>query len=147
MRPFPPTALPSARGLLARAAVDLRRADGQLDHHDTLDHAGRALGRVPPLARDPRPQDGQDLVAAEGGAALGGVEDAIEDGFFAREIGDASWLQQREIDGRKRLIVGVNAYEQADAGVPIQLVDPSVVDVQQRRLAAVRAERVGGKQA
>ena len=50
-------------------------------------------------------------------------------------------LQQREIDGRKRLVVGVNAFEQADAGVPIQLVDPAVVEVQNRRLAAVRAER------
>src|SRR5690606_28291333 len=73
--------------------------------------------------------------------ALGGVEEAIEAGFFAREIGDASWLQQREIDGRRRLVVGVNAFEQDDAGVPIQLVDPAVVEVQNRRLTAVRAER------
>ncbi|HET8985966.1 MAG TPA: methylmalonyl-CoA mutase family protein [Trueperaceae bacterium] len=75
--------------------------------------------------------------------ALGGVEDAIEAGFFAREIGDASWLQQREIDGRRRLVVGVNAFEQTGGGVPIQLVDPAVVEVQYRRLSTVRSERDG----
>ncbi len=72
---------------------------------------------------------------------LGGVEEAIEEGFFAREIGDASWLAQREIDSKRRLVVGVNAYVQDHPEVPIQLVDPSVVEVQQQRLARVRAER------
>jgi methylmalonyl-CoA mutase N-terminal domain/subunit len=73
--------------------------------------------------------------------ALGGVERAIEAGFFAREIGDASWRQQRDIDERRRLIVGVNAFEQDHPGVPIQPVDPDVVRVQNDRLARVRAER------
>src|SRR5690554_3691309 len=72
---------------------------------------------------------------------LGGVEDAIEEGFFAREIGDASWKAQREIDDKRRLVVGVNAYVQDHPEVPIQLVDPSVVEVQQQRLARVRRER------
>ena len=72
---------------------------------------------------------------------LGGVEDAIEEGFFAREIGDASWLQQREIDDKRRLVVGVNAFEQEHAEVPIQLVDPRVVEVQRERLERVRRER------
>lgn len=73
--------------------------------------------------------------------ALGGVEAAIEAGYFAREIGDASWQQQREIDERKRLVVGVNAFEQDAQQVPIQLVDPAVVEVQKERLARVRRER------
>src|SRR5690606_28608753 len=72
---------------------------------------------------------------------LGGVEEAIEEGFFAREIGDASWLQQREIDDKKRLVVGVNAFEQDHPEVPIQLVDPRVVEVQKERLERVRRER------
>ena len=37
---------------------------------------------------------------------LGGVEKAIDAGFFAQEIGDASWQQQREIDSKQRIIVG-----------------------------------------
>lgn len=72
---------------------------------------------------------------------LGGVEAAIDAGFFAREIGDASWRQQRAIDERKRLIVGVNAFEQEYPEVPIQLVDPAVVAVQNERLERVRRER------
>ena len=73
--------------------------------------------------------------------ALGGVEAAIEEGYFAREIGDASWQQQRAIDDKKRFIVGVNAYEQEYPEVPIQLVDAEVVRVQRERLERVRRER------
>ncbi len=73
--------------------------------------------------------------------ALGGVEAAIDSGFFAREIGDASWQQQRAIDEKRRLIVGVNAFEQDTASVPLQLVDAEVVKVQRERLARVRGER------
>jgi methylmalonyl-CoA mutase, N-terminal domain len=56
--------------------------------------------------------------------ALGGVEAAIEEGFFAREIGDASYQQQREIDASERFIVGVNAFQGEAPRVPLQLVDP-----------------------
>ncbi len=73
--------------------------------------------------------------------ALGGVERAIEAGFFAREIGDASWRQQREIDDRRRSIVGVNAFQQENPEVPIQLVDAEVSRVQDERLHRVRSER------
>jgi methylmalonyl-CoA mutase, N-terminal domain len=73
--------------------------------------------------------------------ALGGVEAAIEEGFFAREIGDASYQQQREIDDARRVIVGVNAFRTESAQVPVLLVDPQVVEVQAARLARVRRER------
>ncbi|HEX7039180.1 MAG TPA: methylmalonyl-CoA mutase family protein [Trueperaceae bacterium] len=72
---------------------------------------------------------------------LGGVEAAIEEGFFAREIGDASWHYQREVDDKRRIVVGVNEYVQDHPEVPIQLVDPSVAEVQKERLARVRRER------
>ena len=72
---------------------------------------------------------------------LGGVEAAIEEGFFAREIGDASWRYQREVDDKRRIVVGVNDYVQDHPEVPIQLVDPSVAEVQKERLARVRRER------
>jgi methylmalonyl-CoA mutase, N-terminal domain len=72
--------------------------------------------------------------------ALGGVEKAIEDGFFAKEIGEASYQQQLEIDRKERLIVGVNAFE-SEAKVSVELVDPKVERVQAERLAKVRAER------
>jgi methylmalonyl-CoA mutase N-terminal domain/subunit len=73
--------------------------------------------------------------------ALGGVEQAIEAGFFAQEIGDASYQQQREIDSKERIIVGVNAFEAPYPEVPVELVDPEVVRVQCERLAKVRRAR------
>ena len=73
--------------------------------------------------------------------ALGGVENAIEAGFFAQEIGDASYQQQREIDTKERIIVGVNAFAGSYPEVPIELVDPEVERIQQQRLESVRRER------
>ena len=73
--------------------------------------------------------------------ALGGVEKAIDAGFFAQEIGDASYQQQREIDSKERLVVGVNAFAGESAVVPIEPIDPAVERVQAERLARVRAER------
>lgn len=72
---------------------------------------------------------------------LGGVEAAIEAGFFAREVGDAAYQQQREIDDGERIIVGVNAFRGEAAEVPLQLVDPEVERVQNERLARVRRDR------
>ena len=73
--------------------------------------------------------------------ALGGVEKAIDAGFFAAEIGEASYQQQREIDNRKRLIVGVNSFVEDSPGVPILLVDKEVERAQIERLAQVKRER------
>ena len=73
--------------------------------------------------------------------ALGGVEKAIDIGFFAQEIGDASYQQQKEIDSKERIIVGVNEFVDDSANPEILLVDPEVVRIQQDRLDTVRAER------
>jgi methylmalonyl-CoA mutase N-terminal domain/subunit len=72
---------------------------------------------------------------------LGGVENAIEAGFFAREIGDAAYDQQRDIDNGERIIVGVNRFAGEYPEVPIEPIDPEVERVQAQRLARVRRER------
>src|SRR6266436_4840173 len=46
--------------------------------------------------------------------ALGGMLPALETGFFRREIADAAFTYQREIDARRKLIVGVNAFVEKD---------------------------------
>src|SRR5205085_4971202 len=46
--------------------------------------------------------------------ALGGVVDAIKENFFQREIADASFRYQSEVETRQRVIVGVNRYQLAD---------------------------------
>jgi methylmalonyl-CoA mutase N-terminal domain/subunit len=73
--------------------------------------------------------------------ALGGVEAAIEAGFFAAEIGDASYRQQREFDTAERLTVGVNAFVSEGPQTPLLPFDPEVERAQQARLAQVRRER------
>jgi methylmalonyl-CoA mutase N-terminal domain/subunit len=49
----------------------------------------------------------------------GGMIAAIESGFFRREIAEAAFVYQREIDAKRKLIVGVNAFQQADSN-PIE---------------------------
>jgi methylmalonyl-CoA mutase N-terminal domain/subunit len=45
---------------------------------------------------------------------LGGMIPAIEAGFFRREIADAAFQYQKEIDSGRKLIVGVNAFQETD---------------------------------
>lgn len=74
--------------------------------------------------------------------ALGGVLPAIESGFFQKEIADAAARYQREVDTRKRIIVGVNDYiEEAAAEIPILRMDPEGERRHVARLKRHRAER------
>ena len=43
-----------------------------------------------------------------------GMIPAIEAGFFRREIADAAFAYQRDVDARRKLIVGVNAFVEPD---------------------------------
>src|SRR5881392_2902380 len=45
---------------------------------------------------------------------LRGMIPAIEAGFFRREIADAAFTYQREVDAKRKLIVGVNAFVESD---------------------------------
>ena len=73
---------------------------------------------------------------------LGGVVPAIEHGFFQREIADAAYVYQREIDDGQRTIVGVNDYVADEpVSIPILNMDPDGYDRQVARLRRVRAER------
>ncbi|PZA08403.1 MULTISPECIES: methylmalonyl-CoA mutase [unclassified Meiothermus] len=72
---------------------------------------------------------------------MGGVVRAIEEGYFLREIADASYRYQQEVEKGERIIVGVNAFQDEGLQVPIQLIDPEVEKVQNARLAQVRRER------
>ena len=74
--------------------------------------------------------------------ALGGVIPAIEQGFFQREIAEAAYRYQMEIDTRQRLVVGVNEYvAEEPIEIPILEMDPHGYDRQVARLQRVRAER------
>ena len=74
--------------------------------------------------------------------ALGGVIPAIEKGFFQREIADAAYRYQKEIDERKRIVVGVNEYmAEEEPEIPILRMDPEGEKRQIERLQRLRRER------
>ncbi len=75
--------------------------------------------------------------------AIGGVIPAIEAGFFQREIADAAYRYQRELDAKEKIIVGVNDFvEEGEAiEIPILEIPPGVESRQASRIAAVRASR------
>ncbi len=75
--------------------------------------------------------------------SLGGVIPAIEIGFFQREIADAAYRYQRELDQREKIIVGVNAYVQENEKLEIPILEiPKEVELKQRkRIAEVKANR------
>ncbi len=77
--------------------------------------------------------------------ALGGVIPAIEAGFFQREIADAAYRYQLELDAREKIIVGVNDFveEEGKIEIPILSISPEVERMQRQRLADVRASRNG----
>ena len=73
---------------------------------------------------------------------LGGVIPAIEKGFFQREIAEASYRYQKEIDGKKRIIVGVNDYTtDEETSIPILKMDEKGEERQINRLKTLRKNR------
>jgi methylmalonyl-CoA mutase N-terminal domain/subunit len=73
---------------------------------------------------------------------LGGVIPAIEENFFQREIAEASFRYQAEVEAKQRIVVGVNRYELEDEGeIEILRVDPALEQKQIERVQALRARR------
>ena len=67
---------------------------------------------------------------------VGGMVEAIRQNFPQREIADAAFEHQRELDQRKRIVVGVNDFtSEDDAETPILRIDPALEHKQVDRLA------------
>jgi len=76
---------------------------------------------------------------------LGGMVQAVKDGYPQHEIADAAFALQQEIDAGRRIVVGVNAFREGDdASTPILRIDPSLERKQIERLHATRADRDAG---
>jgi methylmalonyl-CoA mutase N-terminal domain/subunit len=73
---------------------------------------------------------------------LGGMIPALEAGFFRREIADAAFKYQREVDARHKLIVGVNAFQEPNEK-PIEtlVIDDHVEKEQLAKLRQVKERR------
>jgi methylmalonyl-CoA mutase N-terminal domain/subunit len=72
---------------------------------------------------------------------LGGMIAALESGFFRREIADAAFAYQRDVDARRKLIVGVNAFTEAEQ----KPIDTLVIDasVEKEQVANLRRRKAG----
>src|SRR5213592_4934153 len=73
---------------------------------------------------------------------LGGVVEAIKENFFQREIAEASFRYQSEVEADQRIVVGVNRYQLEDER-PIEIlrIDPALERKQVDRVLALRAGR------
>jgi len=75
---------------------------------------------------------------------LGGMVEAVKQNFPQREIADASFELQREIDAGRRWVVGVNSFEhEGEEPLPTHRTDPALEGKQIERVKAVRARREG----
>jgi methylmalonyl-CoA mutase N-terminal domain/subunit len=76
-------------------------------------------------------------------AEYGGVIEAIEAGFFQREIAEASYRYQRSIERRDRIIVGVNAFSKDEEREEIELlkITEATEREQARAVQQVRGRR------
>jgi methylmalonyl-CoA mutase, N-terminal domain len=76
--------------------------------------------------------------------ALGGMVEAVKRNYPQREIADASFELQAEIDAGRRIVVGVNGYtDGGDDDTPILRIDPALERKQIDRVTAVKAKRDG----
>jgi methylmalonyl-CoA mutase N-terminal domain/subunit len=76
---------------------------------------------------------------------LGGVVAAIKENFFQREIAEASFRYQQEVERQERVVVGVNRYELRDER-PLEIlkIDPALEGQQIERVRGLRARRDAG---
>src|SRR5579884_1655464 len=76
---------------------------------------------------------------------LGGMVEAVKQGFPQREIADAAFRFQQEVEPGVRKQVGVNAYTEGEEE-PLQIlrIDPAFEDDQVRRVRALRQQRDSG---
>jgi methylmalonyl-CoA mutase N-terminal domain/subunit len=73
---------------------------------------------------------------------LGGVIPAIKENFFQREIADASFRYQHEVEQEQRVVVGVNRYQLEDEPeIEILRIDPALEQKQIDRVQALRGRR------
>ncbi len=74
--------------------------------------------------------------------ALGGMVEAVKQGFPQREIADAAFALQMEIDAKERIVIGVNEQVERDEQ-PLETlhVDPALEPQQIERLRSVKAKR------
>ncbi|HUR49619.1 MAG TPA: methylmalonyl-CoA mutase family protein [Acidimicrobiales bacterium] len=77
------------------------------------------------------------------GSILEGVYKGIEEGWFQGRIADAAYDFERKVSTKRRIVVGVNGFTDAEGDEPLELlyIGPEVEERQLKRLDKVKAER------
>ena len=133
-------------GLPTEKAVKIALRTQQLIAHET-----GAANVIDPLAGSYYVESLTDRMEQEAEAyfekidKLGGVVAAIEKGFMQREIGDAAYKYQRQIEKKERIVVGLNEFVDENETIDIDIlkIAPKVEDDQAETLKMVRARRDG----
>ncbi len=75
--------------------------------------------------------------------SLGGVINAIEAGYFQKQIADAAYRYQLEVDKKEKIIVGINEFIEPEEKIeiPILTISPEVEKLQRKRLAELKNNR------
>lgn len=75
--------------------------------------------------------------------SLGGVIPAIDAGYFQKNIADAAYRYQKEVERKEKFIVGVNEFVEPNekVDIPILTVSPEVEKIQKQRLADIKQSR------
>jgi methylmalonyl-CoA mutase N-terminal domain/subunit len=78
--------------------------------------------------------------------AMGGAIKAIESGYIQGEIGESAYQYQKEIETKKRIIVGLNQFQMEEEPLrDILRIKPEVEQYQKEKLARVKKERSNAK--
>ncbi|RPJ03813.1 MAG: methylmalonyl-CoA mutase, partial [Deltaproteobacteria bacterium] len=78
--------------------------------------------------------------------AMGGAVKAIEAGYIQQEIGDSAYRYQKEIESKKRIIVGVNQFQVEEEPLKdILRIRPEAERYQKEKLSRVKHERDAAK--
>ncbi|KRT64850.1 MAG: hypothetical protein XU11_C0046G0005 [Candidatus Dadabacteria bacterium CSP1-2] len=76
----------------------------------------------------------------------GGMIRCIEEGYINREIEDASYRYQREVESKERIIVGVNEFTNVnEEPVEIHKINPEIEAIKRERLKELRSKRDNDK--
>lgn len=75
--------------------------------------------------------------------AIGGVIPAIEMGYFQKNISDAAYRYQKEVERKEKFIVGVNEFveENEKIEIPLLTISPEVERIQKEQLSNLKQSR------
>lgn len=75
--------------------------------------------------------------------SLGGVINAIDAGYFQKQIADSAYRYQKEVERKEKIIVGVNEFidDAEKVDIPILTISPEVEKIQQQKLFDLKQSR------